>query len=1012
MIRKVPRLRIVLMLIATINYSIPAWATQIGSIRGMVYDKDFEVPLAGAQVLIAETGAKVNTSGDGNFVFNHVKPGNYTLVFSKEGYTRQVKANLVVSPGQMTEIDLWMSGEFTEMEEFVVQDVQIGTGTEAALLDLRMETPTLMSSISAELMSQAGLSDAASALKLVAGATVQDGKYAVIRGLPDRYVNSQMNSVRLPTADADKRAVQLDQFPSSVIESIQVSKTFTPDQQGDASGGAVNVVLKGIPEETFLSLKSSTSWNSQVKGDFLSYKGGGVNTWGMKTIDPQVNMLNRNWTGAAGVSDADNHMDYKWSVSGGGKFNLSDDVRVGGFGTIFYDRDSSYSDDGINDKYWVPGTSLNGKAPYRMVPKYSNGLPTSSNWEDHGQWKTSLFDVTKASQSVQWGGLGIVGLETENHELKFLYMYTRDTTDKVTLAENTRGRETMHIYWPDHYPEIKFDEPMPDGYNPDASLPIRNQTLEYTERTTETFQFSGKHNIDYPDFGIKNFFMFKNLEFDWTVARSSATLYQPDKRLLSVIWNPYKGGKYWPNNFGGDTGSTGNFYRIWKDIAETSDQFFMNFKVPFEQWTGDEGYLKFGIFSDRVSRTYEQDTFYNQGDNSSLKAGWDVYWSDWWSRQNHRIIESRFDVDYKGMQNISAWYYMMDLPLTSNFKFIGGIRHEKTKLGITNYPDLSPAGQPTAKLYYWRWTEEGNVNINYAEFNKADSDVDYKQVDTLPSLGFEFKPWDSVVLRGAYTETIARQTFKELSPISQQEFVGGDIFVGNPGLKMSSLKNYDLRLDWTPYDGGLLSVSYFYKDIKNPIEYVQIDDGTHSFISVVNYPEGKLSGYEFEIKQDMGRLWSPLEGLNVGANATFIDSEVSIVDGQLKSMRKQGIPTQRKRDMVNAPEHLYNIYLTYDLKETDTRFALFYNVRGDTLVAGAGGSAKGFIPDVYETEYGTLNLSVTQKLWDNWKFKFQVKNLLNPEIKSVYRSGYIGGDVTKTSYKKGIDFSISLVATF
>ena len=227
-----------------------------------------------AQVSIAETGDKITATDEGNFVFGQVPPGNYTLVFSKEGYTRQVQANVVVSPGKMTDVEASLSGEFTEMEEFVVQDLQIG-GTEAGLLMLRVESPALLDSISSEWLSQAGATDAASALNLIAGATVQDGKYAVVRGLPDRYVNSQMNGVRLPSADPDKRAVQLDQFPTEVIDSVQVSKTFTPDQQGDASGGAVNVVLKGIPDKNVFKFKSGAEYNTQVTGNdrFLTYKG-------------------------------------------------------------------------------------------------------------------------------------------------------------------------------------------------------------------------------------------------------------------------------------------------------------------------------------------------------------------------------------------------------------------------------------------------------------------------------------------------------------------------------------------------------------------------------------------------------------------------------------------------------------------------------------------------------------------------------------------------------------------
>ena len=156
-----------------------ALAHQAGSIRGIVYDKDFDVPLAAAQVSIAETGNKITATDEGNFVFSQVQPGSYTLVFSKEGYTRQVQTNVVVSSGKMTEVEASLSGEFTEMEEFVVQDLQIG-GTEANLLQLRAESPALLDSISSEWLSKAGATDAASALNLVAGATVQDGKFEYI----------------------------------------------------------------------------------------------------------------------------------------------------------------------------------------------------------------------------------------------------------------------------------------------------------------------------------------------------------------------------------------------------------------------------------------------------------------------------------------------------------------------------------------------------------------------------------------------------------------------------------------------------------------------------------------------------------------------------------------------------------------------------------------------------------------------------------------------------------------
>ena len=169
------------------------------------------------------TEQKVTTDDQGNFVLREVPAGTYTLVLTKDGYVRQVRADVVVQAGELRELEVWMPGDFTDMEEFVVEEgLGLASGSEAALLELRLESPSLLDSISADLMSKAGASDAAGAVRLIAGATVKEDNTAVIRGLPDRYVVSLLNGVRLPSAVEDKRAVQLDQFPSTVIETIQV----------------------------------------------------------------------------------------------------------------------------------------------------------------------------------------------------------------------------------------------------------------------------------------------------------------------------------------------------------------------------------------------------------------------------------------------------------------------------------------------------------------------------------------------------------------------------------------------------------------------------------------------------------------------------------------------------------------------------------------------------------------------------------------------------------------------
>ena len=607
-----------------------ALSAPIGSIRGMVYDKDYGAPLFEAKITIAETSQSVLTTSEGNYLLSDLPAGNYTLVYSKSGYVRQVKSDIIVNSGQMAEVDIWLEGDYTDMDEFVVQDIQLGGGSESALLELRFEASALMDSIGAELMSLAGASDASDALKLVAGASVQDGKYAVVRGLPDRYVNSQMNGIRLPTADADKRAVQLDQFPAAVIESIQVSKTFTPDQQGDASGGAVNVILKGIPQETTFKFNFGGSYNTNVTGrdDFLSYKGGGVNAFGNKKYDDPY----QGDGDAVGVTATDAPLDYKWSVSGGGKKILNEDVTVGAFGSFYYERDSSFYNDGVDDKYWSLSPGSN------MSPQFTQGTPQQD------EFYTKLFDVTKGVEEVKWGSLGVLGLETENHSIAFVGMYTRTAEDKAVLAEDTRGKE---YYFPGYNPYNPYIEGNLKG---DAAPYIRAQTLEYTERTTQTFQLRGTHRFSDPDFSISDKVDFLEPELDWNVSYSSADMNKPDTRMFGTAWyGPwyYEGLPEWgipeqvyPARYSqykpAADFTLGNVQRIWKTVSEDSQQFAFNLKFPFEQWSESEGYFKLGVFHDKVSREYTQESYSNFSDNSaSYNGDWDDSWG--WTISREKI---------------------------------------------------------------------------------------------------------------------------------------------------------------------------------------------------------------------------------------------------------------------------------------------------------------------------------------------------------------------------------------
>lgn len=985
----------ILLLCSLVLFVSPLFAEQSGTIRGNITDKDFDAPLAAAKITIAETGQEITATDEGNFVFGEVNPGKYTVVIAKEGYARQVVGDVVVSPGQMTDVDASLVGEFTEMEEFVAEDLQVGGASEEGLLQLRVESPALLDSIGSELMSQAGVGDAASALNLVSGATVQDGKFAVVRGLPDRYVNSQMNGVRLPTADPDKRAVQLDQFPSEIIESVQVSKTFTPDQQGDASGGAVNVVLKSVPEETVFKISTSSTFNSQVTGNdkVLTSKTGGVNFLGIddgRRDIPVADHLDIQDDDSAGVDRNPAPFDQDISVTAGTKKELPFGFRGGGLANYYYKRDSSYFDDGFEDRYWVEQPALRVKSGGQV-----DMVPLKQQISSSDSFLTSLFDSQQGTQEVQWGGMSVMGIENDTQAVNVLYMYTRVAEDKATLLEDTRGKETF--------------DPAIDKL--DTAPYLRSETLTYTERTTSTLQFHGEHTVPFfPEIGMRGIFVIEPPEYDWTIAKSRSRLYQPDKRQFGSKWipesvvpafppfipkpivYPARFDRYKP----AENTNIGNFQRIWKDIEEESDQYFWNWKLPFEQWSENKGYVKLGYFQDEVLREYEQESFGNFTDAGSFFEGdFSEFWSTVWPEEDHPVLPADIDVNYEGAQEITAYYWMVDIPVWSFLKLTGGIRYEQTDLTIVN--DAEPDAQ---------WVPPGTTTNVKLEEGKADAK--FIQQDRLPAMGFEFTPWDWVSVRGSYTETVARQTFKELSPIQQQEYLGGDIFIGNNELGMSSLRNRDIRIDLKPYEGSLISWSMFEKRLDDPIEYVQ-RRSAFTFTTPVNFPKGVIMGHEFEMRFPLGYLWSPLEGLTIGGNLTLIDSKVWLPkrERDLFMADNLQIPIET-RSMTNAPNYLWNVYFTWDIERFGTELGAFLTVRGDTLIAGAGQSNGNFIPDVYEEAYPTLNLSLNQKMGKYGKLSLKVKNLLNPDIRTIYRSEILmNNNIRRTSFKKGIDLSMS-----
>ncbi|MEL6429668.1 MAG: TonB-dependent receptor, partial [Planctomycetota bacterium] len=861
-----------------------------------------------------------------------------------------------------------------------------------------------------------GVSDVADALAAVPGANVADDATAVIRGLPDRYVPSLVNGVRLPSASEEKRAVELDQFPTNIVQTISVSKTFLPDSQGDASGGSVDVQLRSIPDEGIFNFNVGTAYDSQLTNEqrFLLYEGGGVGALGRDAGNrrPQLDRLGQGWEGAIGVEESGAPNLFKFAGSVGDSVELDNGMKIGGFLSLFYDRDGSFRDNEVNDRYWV---DFGQTTP--------SPIEVGEGTFGEGSAQTALFDIVRATEEVQWGGTASLGLEIDpDNQIGLQFLYTHTADDSAILAEDTRGKLFR-------FPNYDVNDPAGPGNTiADDTYPItagtedapyiRTHSLVYNERTVGSTQLRGEHVLRMDEVELGGNWRLKSPELGWTLAQSFSNLDQPDKRLFGATWlarsfvpagvNP---AQVIPPRYEqfkpAESINLGNFQRVFTTIEEDSSQGKLDLTLPFEQWAGDEGEFKIGYFTDRADREFRRQSFSNTGGLPGGGPGpgiffgdFSEFWTDNFQEEQRPINASEEDADYDGSIDIAAWYGMVEVPVSDSLRFIGGARVETTDIGVTIDAED-----------FVTWIPPGASGP--AQLLPGDADVDQKERSLLPALTAIWDATDRIVVRAAVSKTIARQTFRELTPIIQREFQGGPIFLGNPELRIAELDNYDLRVDYEPTDSTFLSTSIFHKEITNPIETIQ-QFVSFSFTTPANFPEGELSGIEFEARQDLGGISDSLEGLSVGFNATFIDSEVTFPERQFQDLSGLGLGLDSTtRDATNAPDRLLNFFVNYNLRETGTQFGLFYTVQGETLVAGEGVDSEfRLIPAVYQKEFGTLNLTVAQRLTDHLNLRIAARNLTNPSVDQVFRSDAFDEDILTTTFTRGVEYSVGLSASY
>ena len=318
---------------------------------------------------------------------------------------------------------------------------------------------------------------------------------------------------------------------------------------------------------------------------------------------------------------------------------------------------------------------------------------------------------------------------------------------------------------------------------------------------------------------------------------------------------------------------------------------------------------------------------------------------------------------YAAEENYLAGYLQLEVPLGRSLRLIGGARLEKDRMAVRS---LQPNGADTTALL--------------------------DDLDLLPSLAMTYALARNSNLRLAATQTLSRPEYRELSPTTSFEPLGGLTLEGNPDLQRALIQNADLRWELFPTPGEVLSLGVFAKRFKNPIEQIIVASTGANRLSWVNTEAAYNYGAELELRTSLGRLAQAFTPLTLFGNLTVMQSEIDVGEQNQASL------TNTTRPMVGQAEYVVNTGLAYASYSGSFSATLLYNLVGPRIVE-AGVDP---LPDTYEQSRHILDFSVQFPALAGIDVKLDAENLLNQRYLRTQ------GTVTRLSYYAGRTFSIGL----
>lgn len=904
---------------------------QRGTVTGIVLDDATGEPLASAIVTCPTSSGGGYSDFEGKFNASF-DAGTRTVSIKLVSYEEELLENIVVPKGGT--VDVGTIRLKTKAEDAVKGGVTVRvkkkTDTESALITAQKKAVNIMEGTSAQAMSKVGAGDAAEASSKIAGVSIEGGKYVFVRGLGDRYTKTVLNGMELPGLDPDKNTVQMDIFPTSLIDNIVVLKSFTPNLSGDFTGGWVDVKTKDFRAEEAFDVSLSLGYNPAMhfNSNYISHTDGFQEFLGLGAMSRRLPF-----------DDFKSIPRSEFTQSNGGAERAEANANAFSKNMAAVPQTSL-----MNTSFGISyGNQLDKNKKtygYNLALGYSN----NTTYYENARYETYLLDENKDNYEL-------IHAENNNGQVgQNEVLWSALANGSMKKEKNSYSATLFHTQNGAKATSFLLYENLANPFG-DAGATLERNILYYNQRSLSSLLLSHSYN---------------DPEEKWTVntkfSPSFSANLEPDMRIteLSLEDETYR--------FNVGAGSTVD--RLYRQLFEGATNLKVDAEklIDLDEKGKRQTKLKFGLGSVAKGRDFGVVQYiYRPVPGSSYNLTGDP---------NQIFEENLFDAntgfgftvagepipsnEFFSTLFVQSAYVMNEMPYRRRWNFIYGVRAEKADMFYTG-EDISG--------------------------EKFDGDNVLNELNVLPSLNVLFKHSNDLNIRFAATRTLARPSFKEKSNAQIIDPISNRTFIGNLDLEQTEVTNLDFRTEYYMKPGEILSVGAFYKHFVDPIELQVFQANTPTNFTPRNAENGSILGAEFELKKSLEALSPSLKGLFVATNVSYFVSEVTRTqqefDGRKNEVRT-GEEISETRQMQGQAPYIVNAILNYEEKDLGLNLNLSYNVQGPTLaIVGIGRLA-----DVYTMPFHSVNFkgSYAFGMDDRSRLSLSVTNFLGDDRLQVYRS--------------------------